>query len=112
MKPLCPNLHQQNQKQVVFKIKTGYNLELLSLETMRLLGSTKKSVHHDKDGEDVPKLESIEVLLVNCNLVKKNYQQASKVFTFVPNKQFIQLLSIVSHPLSMLNITNTEFLIY
>ena len=35
----------------------GYKLELLSYETMRLLGSAKKDVHHDKDGEDVPKLE-------------------------------------------------------
>ena len=76
---------------------------------MRLLGNTKKSVHHDKDGEDVPKLESIEVLLVNCNLVKKNYQQASKVFTFVPNKQFRQLITTVYDSLSMLNITSTEF---
>ena len=54
---------------------------------MELLGSTKKDVDQDKDGEDMPKLESVEVVLVNCNLVNNNYQQASKVlFTFVPNK--------------------------
>ena len=39
-------------------VKTGYKLELLSPETMKLLGSTKKDVDKDKDGEDVPKLES------------------------------------------------------
>ena len=62
---------------------------MLSLETMKLLGSTKKDVDKDKNGENVPKRGSIEVVLVHCNLVNSSYQQASKVlFTFVPNKQF------------------------
>ena len=56
---------------------------------MKLLESTKKDVDQDKDGEDLPKLESVEVVSVHCNLVNNNYQQASKeLFTFVPNKQF------------------------
>ena len=75
-------------KTIVFKIKTGYKLELLTPETMKLLGSTKKDVDKDKNGENVPKLESLEVVLVHCNLVKNDYQHASKVlFTFVPNKE-------------------------
>ena len=95
---------------IAFKIKTGYKLELLSPETMRLLGSTKKDVSQDKDGEEVPKSESAEVVLVYCNLVNNNYQQAFKVlFTFVPNKQFGQLITIALHSLTMLNTTNTEF---
>ena len=62
---------------------------MLSPETMKLLGSTKKDVDQDKGGEDVSKIESVEVVLVHCNLVNNNYQQASKVlFTFVTNKQF------------------------
>ena len=78
---------------------------------MKLLGSKKKDVDQDKDGEDVPKLESVEVVLVHCNLVNNNYQQASTVlFTFVPNKQFGQLINIAPHLLTMLNTTNTEFL--
>ena len=98
------------KNRIVFKIKTGYKLELLSPETMKLLGSTKKDVDQDKDGEDVPKLESVEVVLVHCNLVNNNYQQASKVlFTFVPNKQFGQLINIAPHSLTMLGTTNTEF---
>ena len=98
------------KNRIVFKIKTGYKLELLSSETMKLLGSTKKDVDQDKDGEDVPKLESVEVVLVHCNLVNKNYEQASKVlFTFVPNKQFGQLVNILPHSLTMLSATNTEF---
>ena len=77
---------------------------------MKLLGSTKKDVDQDKVGEDVAKLESVEVVLVDCNLVNNNCQQASKVlFTFVPNKQFGQLINISPHSLTMLGTTNTEF---
>ena len=55
---------------------------------MTLLGITKKDVDQDKGGEDVPTLESVEVILVHFNLVNSNYQQASKVlFTFEPNKR-------------------------
>ena len=88
----------KTKNRIAFKVKTGYRLELLSPETMKLLGSTKKDVDQDKDGEDVPKLESVEVVLVHCNLVNNNYQQASKVlFTFVPNKQFGQFINISPH---------------
>ena len=98
------------KNRIVFKIKTGYKLELLTPETMRLLGSTKKDVDANKNSENVPKLESVEVVLVHCNLVNNNYQQASKVlFTFVPNKQFGQLINIAPHSLTMLSTTNTEF---
>ena len=78
---------------------------------MKLLGSTKKDVDQDKDGEDKPKLESVEIVLVNCNLVNNNYQQTSKVlFSFVPqNKQFGELLNISQHLVTMLGTTNTEF---
>ena len=77
---------------------------------MRLLRSIKKVVDKDKNGEDVPKLESVEVVLVHCNLVNNNYQQTSKVlFTFVPNKQFGQLTNIAPHSLTMLGTANTEF---
>ena len=50
---------------IVFKIKAGYILELLNPETMKLLGSTKKVVDKDKNGENVPKLEIVEVILVH-----------------------------------------------
>ena len=60
---------------------------------MKLLGSTKKVVDKNKNGEIVPKLQSVEVVLVHCNLVKNDYQHASKVsFTFVPNKKFGKLI--------------------
>ena len=53
------------KSRIVFKIKTGYKLELLSPETMKLLRSAKKDVDKDKDGEDVTKLVSVEVVLVH-----------------------------------------------
>ena len=82
------------KNRVVFKVKAGYKLELLSSEMMKFLGSAKKYVDKDKDGEDVQKLESAEVVLVHCNLANKSYQKVSKVlFTFVPNKQFGQLIT-------------------
>ena len=57
---------------------------------MQLLGSLKKDIDKNKDGEIVSKLETVEVVLVPCNLVINNYQQASKVlFIFVPNKQMV-----------------------
>ena len=98
------------KNRIVFKTKAGYKLELLSPETMTLLRSAKKDVDQNKDGEDGPKLESVEVVLVHCNLVNNNYQKASKVlFTFVPNKQFGQLITISPHLLTMLKTTNAEF---
>ena len=70
----------------------------------------KKYVDQDKDGKNMPKLESVELILVHCNLVNNNYQQPSKVlFTFVPNKQFGQLINIGPSSLTMLNTTNIEF---
>ena len=77
---------------------------------MKLLGSTKKVVNKDKKGENVPKRESVEVVLVHCNLVKNNYQHSSKVlFSFVPNKRFGQLINISPNTLTMMNTVNTEF---
>ena len=98
------------KNKIVFKIKTGYKLELITPETMKLLGSTKKVVDKDKNSENVPKLESLEVVLVRCNLVKNDYQHSSKVlFNFVPNKQFGQLINISPNTLTMMNTVNTEF---
>ena len=70
---------------IVFKIKSRYKLELLSKETMKLLGSTKDIIDKDKNSENVARLENVEVVLVHCNLVNNAYQQHSRVLiTFVP----------------------------
>ena len=77
---------------------------------MTLLGSVKKDVGQDKDGESVPKLESVEVVLVHWYSVKNDYQHSSKaLFSFVPNKQLGQLINISPHSLAMMNRVNTEF---
>ena len=95
---------------IVFKIKSGYKLELLSKETMKLLGNTKDTIDADKNSENIPKLENIEVVLVHCNLVNNAYQQHSRVlFTFVPTKQYGQLISISPKSLIFLKTMNTEF---
>ena len=98
------------KNRIVFKIKTGYKLELLSPETMKLLASTKKDVDQDKNGENVPELESIKVVLMHCNVVNNSYYQALKVlFTFVPDKQFGQLITNAPQTLTRSITTNAEF---
>ena len=94
---------------IVFKIKSRYKLELLTKETMKLLGSTKDIIDADKNSENVPKLENVEVVLVHCNLVNNAYQQHSRVlFTFVPTKQYVQLISISPRSLVFLKTINTD----
>ena len=98
------------KNRIVFKIKNGYKLELLTPETMKLLGSTKKVAGKDKNGEKVPNLEIIQVVLVHCNLVKNDYEHTSKVlFTFVPNKKFGRIINNSPHAFIMMNTVNTEF---
>ena len=83
------------ENRVTFKIKGGYSLELLTSETMKLLGSTENKITKDKNGENVPHLEITEVVLVHCNIVNNDYQQDSRVlYTFVSNKLFGGLLEI------------------
>ena len=95
---------------IVFKKKTGYKLVLLLEETMKLSGSTKDTIDPDKNSENVPKLENVEVVLVHCNLVNNSYQQTSRVlFTFVPTTQYGQLISISPHSLIFSKTMNTKF---
>ena len=77
---------------------------------MELLGSSVDIIDSDKNSELVPKLESVDLVLVHCNLVNNSYQQASKVlFTFVPNKKFGQLITVSPETLIILKTVNTEF---
>ena len=83
---------------------------------MKLLESTKDIIDSDKNSENIPRLENVEVVLVvlvvlvHCNIVNNSYQQASRVlFTFVPTKQYGQLISISPHSLVFLKTMNTEF---
>ena len=77
---------------------------------MKLLGSTKDIIDSDKNSENVPRLENVEVVLVHRNLVNNSYQKHSRVlFTFVPTKRYRQLISISPHSLVFLKTMNAEF---
>ena len=87
----------KTENRVIFKIKDGYSLELLTPETIKVLGSTKKKITKDKNDENVPHLEITEVVLVHCDVVNNYYQQDSRVlYTLVPNKLFGSLVEISS----------------
>lgn len=77
------------KNKIVFKIKIGYKLELLSNQTMQLLASSKRDIHRNKNGEIMLRIEAVEVVLLHCNLVNNNYRKTSKIlFTFTSHKQF------------------------
>ena len=70
----------------------------------------KKDIDKDKYGENVPKLDSLETVLVHYNLIKNDYQHTSKILLiFVPNKELGKLINISPHSLIMMNTVNTEF---
>ena len=94
---------------VSFRIKTGYKLELLTNETMRLLGDGP-IIDTTKNGENVPKLEIVRNVLVFCNLVENVYLQDSKLlFSFVPNSRFGSLLSITPQVLKYCDTVDSIF---
>ena len=77
---------------------------------MKLLGSTESKITKDKNGENVPHLEAVELVLVHCNLVNNDYQQNSRIlYTFVPNKTFGSLLKISLTNHIFLKTFNSEF---
>ena len=83
------------ENRIMFKITSGYYLELLTPETMKLLGSAESKITKDKNGENVHRLEVVELVLVHCNLVNNDYQKDSGIlYAFVPNKTFGSLLEI------------------
>ena len=77
---------------------------------MKLLGSTENKISKDKNRENVPHLEIIEVVLVHCNIVNNDYQQDSRVlYTFVLNKSFGSLLGISPSNHIFLKTFNSEY---
>ena len=77
---------------------------------MKLLGSAESKITKNKNGENVPHLEVVELVLVHCNLVNNDYQQNSRIlYTFVPNKTFGSLLEISPTNHVFLKTFNSEF---
>ena len=104
------NLSIKIENRVIFKIRNRYYLELLTPETMKLLGSTESKITKDKSGENFTHLETAELILILCNLVNKNYHQNSRILhKFVPNKPFDSLLEISPQNNIFLKIFNLEF---
>ena len=98
------------ENRITFKIKSGYYLEPLTTETMKLLGSTESKIAKNKNRENVPHLEVAELVLVHCNLANNNYQQDSRIlYTFVANKTFGSLLEISPANHVFLKTFNYEF---
>ena len=90
------------ENRITFKIKTGYYLETLTRETIKLLGSTENKIIKD---EIVSQLVS-----VHCNIVKNNYQQDSRVLhTFFPNKSIGQFSDILPKKFVFLKAFDSEF---
>ena len=98
------------KNRITFKIKNGYYLELLTSETMKLLGSTESKITKDKNSENVPHLEIVELVLVHCNLVNNDYEQDSRIlYTSVSNKTVGSLLEISPVNYVFLKAFNSEF---
>ena len=91
----------------MFKIKAVFYLELVTPETIKLLGSTKIKINEDENGKNLPHLEITEVVLIHFNIISNNYQHNSRVlYTFVPNKSFGQLLDTSPKNFMFLKIFN------
>ena len=85
-------------------------IELQTPETIKLFDSTCKIIDKTKNGENVPSLEVVEVVLVLCNLVDHQYQQKLEVlYTFMPNKSYAYFLNVEPSNLVFLKTCNTEF---
>ena len=83
---------------------------ILTVHTMKLLGSNKNKITKDKKGENVPHLQITEVVFVHCNMVNNDYQHDSRVlYTFVPNKSFGSLLDISPSNHIFLKTFNSEY---
>ena len=100
-KPSIKIYVNKTENRLTFRIKNGYYLELLTLETMKLLGSTESKISKNKNSDQVPHLEAVELVIVHCNIINNNCQRDSRILsTFVPNKPFRSLLQISPQTIS------------
>ena len=76
---------------------------------MKLLGSTESKITGEKNGENVPQLEVVEVVLIHCNIVHNIYIHSRILYTFVPNKPFGSLLEISPPNYIFLKTLNSNF---
>ena len=102
--------HKEDIDEPSVQNSIGYSLELLTIETMKFLGSTENKITKDKNAENVPKLEITEVVLVHCNILNNDYQQDLRgLYAFVPSKPFGSLLEISQIKHIFLKTFNSEY---
>ena len=102
-------IHEINNR-LVSKIIDIYKVESQTLETVKLLGSTEKTIDKRQNGENIPSLEVVEEVLAQCNLADNQYQQNYEVlYTFTPNKSYTYLVNVEPSDLVFLKTSNTEF---
>ena len=89
------------ENSITFKIKTGYYLELLTLEIMKLLRSTEGKITNNEYCENEAYLEITEAVIIHCNVINNN--------TFLLDKSFDQLLDISPKIFTFLEIFNSDF---
>ena len=96
---------------LVFKVKGGYKLELQMPKTIKLFGSTKKLIEKTKNEEKVSSLQTVEVVLIQFNLVDNQYRQNSTkvLYTFTLNKSYAYLFNVEPNNLVFLKTYNTDF---
>ena len=97
------------ENRIIFRIKTGYYLEFLTLEKMKLLGTTKSKIKKIKKAKICLIYRRTEVALVHCNIVNNHHQKDWRIlYTFVPEKSFGQLLDISPKTFIFLKNFNSE----
>ena len=110
---MVPPIHvpiNRINNRLVFKIKDGYILEIQTAETMKLFASKRKLSNTIKNEENVPNLEVVELVLVQCNLIDNQCKQKSELLqTFRPNKSYVYLLNVGPSNLVFLKSYSTEF---
>ena len=110
---MVPPIHvpiNRTNNRLVFKIKDGYILEIQTAETMKLFASKRKLSNTIKNEENVPNLEVVELVLVQCNLIDNQCKQKSELLqTFRPNKSYVYLLNVGPSNLVFLKSYSTEF---
>ena len=108
--PLVKIYVNKIENRITFKIKAGYYIELLTPETMKLIGSTKNKIVRNKNGENVQHLEITETVLVHCDIVNNDYHEDSRVlYRYIPNKPFGSLLEVSPTNSISLKRFNSEF---
>ena len=68
------------ENRITFRIKTGYFLQFLATETIKLSGSTNRKIAKDKNGENLPRLEITAVVLVHRNIINKIQEYCIHLF--------------------------------